>query len=183
VPDVLTLREAAAYLRLSKRALYALARGRRVPAVRLGGKWLFPRCLLERWLAAQAGMPGQDHRLAPPPILAGSHALLLHLPAEAEPRLDHLGFLAEPAMAEDEVAAAVAEGRAEAGCGIRASAAARGLGFVPLLRERFDLVMDRREYFGPGMQRLLGFAAGAGFRARRIGGYDIAGCGTVAFDL
>ena len=53
MPDVLTLREAAAWLRLSERALYALARGHRVPATQLGGKWLFPRTVLERWLAAQ----------------------------------------------------------------------------------------------------------------------------------
>lgn len=48
MPDVLTLREAAAYLRLSERSLYDMARGRRVPGVQLGGKWLFPRAKLER---------------------------------------------------------------------------------------------------------------------------------------
>ena len=51
MPDVLTMREAAAWLRLSERSLYELARGRRVPAAQVGGKWLFPRAQLERWLA------------------------------------------------------------------------------------------------------------------------------------
>jgi putative molybdopterin biosynthesis protein len=293
MPDVLTLREAAAWLRLSERSLYALARQRRVPAAQLGGKWLFPRALLEHWLAGQADPPGAEHRVTPPAILAGSHdplldwaarqsacglalrgggsldglealargeaavaathlldpdsgafnepavraalvgrgavgvvwawreqglilpagnprglatvadlarpglrvigrqrragshALLLHLLAEAELRLDQLGFLPEPAMAEDEVAAAVAEGRAEAGFGIRAAAAARGLGFVPLLRERFDLVMDRRDYFEAPVQVLLAFTRLPAFAARaaRMGGYNTAATGSIAFNL
>ena len=57
MPDVLTLREAAAFLRLSERSAYELARNRQVPAAQVGGKWLFPRRLLERWLAAQACPP------------------------------------------------------------------------------------------------------------------------------
>ncbi len=293
MPDVLTLREAAALLRLSERSLYELARGRRVPAAQLGGKWLFPRATLERWLAAQAEGAEGELRADPPPILAGSHdplldwavrqsgcglalrsggsltglealaegsalaaamhvvdpdtgtfnepavrlalpgrglvgitwawreqgllvapgnplglsqvadlarpglrvigrqpragshVLLMHLLAEAGLRLDQIAFLPEPAMAEDEAAAAVAEGRAEAGFGIRAEASARGLGFVPLTRERFDLVMARRDYFGRAMQVLLGFARGATFTARaaRMGGYDTTETGSVAFNL
>ncbi len=293
MPDVLTLPEAAAFLRLSERALYDLARGRRVPAAQLGGKWVFPRRALERWLEAAAEGPA-ERPAAPPPILAGSHdplldwavrqsgcglalraggsldglealargeavaaavhlpdpdtpgafneaaareaglaargvvgivwawreqglilapgnplglagvadlarpgvraigrqpragshVLLLHLLAEAGLRLEQIGFLPAPALAEDEVAAAVAEGRADAGFGIRAEAAARGLGFVPLVRERFDLVMRRRDHFEPPLQALLGFARGEAFRARalRMGGYDTAATGTVAFN-
>jgi excisionase family DNA binding protein len=292
MPDVLTLKEAAAWLRLSERSLYELARNRRLPAAQLGGKWLFPRAQLERWLAAQADPPDAAHRLDPPPILAGSHdplldwavrqsgcglamraggslegleelaagtaqvaashlldpdsgawnepavremlprraivgitwawraqglivpagnprdlahvrdltggvrvagrqaragshVLLTHLLTEAGVRLDQVAFLPEPALSEDEVAAAVAEGRADAGFGIEAEAAARGLGFVPLIRERFDLVMERRHFFGEPMQALLAFARGPAFAARaaRMGGYDGAGMGAVAFNL
>jgi excisionase family DNA binding protein len=292
LPDVLTLKEAAAWLRLSERALYDLARARQVPAALLGGKWVFPRALLERWLAARADGADAPHRAAPPPVLAGSHdplldwavrqsgcglalraggsleglevlaagqavaaavhlldpdggawnapaarevlgpgvpvgitwawreqgllvppgnphglagvadlaraglrvvgrqnragshVLLVHLLNEAGLRLDALAFLPEPAMAEDEVAAAVAEGRAEAGFGIRAEANARGLDFVPLVRERFDLVMARRDFFDPPLQALLAFARGAAFAARaaRMGGYDIGQTGRVAFN-
>lgn len=291
LPDVLTLKEAAAWLRLSERALYDLARSRQVPGALLGGKWVFPRGLLERWLAAKADGGDAPHRVAPPPVLAGSHdplldwavrqsgcglalrtggslegldvlaagqalaaavhvidpdsgewnapaarqvlgpgghvgitwawrdqgllvapgnplglaavadlarsgirvagrqnragshLLLVHLLNEAGLRLEAVSFLAEPAMAEDEVAAAVAEGRAGAGFGIRAEAEARGLGFVPLVRERFDLVMPRRAYFEPPMQALLAFARGAAFAARaaRMGGYGVTEMGRVAF--
>lgn len=291
MPDVLTLREAADWLRLSERSLYALARARRVPGALLGGKWLFPRRALECWLAAQGeeGLPAA--LLAPPPILAGSHdplldwaarqsgcglalrgggsldglaalaegqamlaalhlldadtgrfnepavremlpgralvgitwawreqglilpagnplglaavtdlarpglrvigrqpragshLLLLHLLAEAGIRLERIPFLPEPALAEDEVAAAVAEGRADAGFGIRAEAQARGLHFAPLFRERFDLVMPWRAHLGPAVQALLRFARGAEFaaRAKRLGGYGVEECGGVAF--
>lgn len=44
---------------------------------------------------------------------------------------------------------------------------ARGLCFVPLFRERFDLVMERRHYFGPPLQRLLRFARQPDFRGAR----------------
>ena len=293
MPDVLTLKEAAAYLRLSERSLYELARTRRVPAAQLGGKWLFPRTQLERWLAAQADGPDAAHRLDPPPILAGSHdplldwavrqsgcglalrtggsleglaavsagtalaaathlldpdsgafnepavremlpgraivgitwawreqglivpagnprglalaadlatpgirvagrqkragshVLLTHLLTEAGIRLEQVAFLAEPALSEDEVAAAVTDGRADAGFGIRAEAAARALGFVPLIRERFDLVMERRQFFAPPLQALLAFSRSGQFAARadRMGGYDLGALGTVAFNL
>lgn len=293
VPDVLTLKEAAAWLRLSERALYDLARGRQVPAALLGGKWVFPRGRLERWLAARADGVDAPHRAVPPPVLAGSHdplldwavrqsgcglalraggsldglevlaqgqavaaavhlldpdgggwnapavrqvlgpgghvgitwawreqgllvaagnplglagvadlirpglrvvgrqnragshVLLVHLLNEAGLLLDAVAFLPDPAMAEDEVAAAVAEGRAEAGFGIRAEAQARGLDFVPLVRERFDLVMARRDFFDPPMQALLCFARGPAFAARagRMGGYEIAETGRVAFNF
>lgn len=293
MPDVLTLKEAAAWLRVSERSLYELARNRRLPAAQIGGKWLFPRAHLERWLAAQADGPFAAHRLDPPAILAGSHdplldwavrqsgcglaqqiggsqdglaalaagtamiaathlldpdtgafnepaarhllrefgvvgitwawreqglivppgnprslkgvtdlagssirvagrqpragshALLTHLLTEAGVRLDAVAFLPEPARSEDEVAAAVAEGRAEAGFGIRAEATTRGLGFVPLIRERFDLVMERRHFFAPAVQALFAFAREPAFAARaaRMGGYDIAATGSVAFNF
>ena len=77
MPDILTLREAAEFLRLSERSLYELARSHRVPAAQLGGKWLFPRSQLERWLTTQADGQEAEPRLDPPPILAGSHDPLL----------------------------------------------------------------------------------------------------------
>jgi molybdate-binding protein len=116
---------------------------------------------------------------------AGSHVLFVHLLGEAGIRLDAVQFLPEPALAEDGVAAAVQEGRADAGFGIGAEAAARGLCFVPLFRERFDLVMERRHYFGASVQRLMRFARQPDFAARasRLSGYEVEGNGDVAFCL
>lgn len=114
---------------------------------------------------------------------AGSHLLLLHLLAEVGIRLEAIRFLPQPALAEDEVAAAVAEGRAEAGFGIRAEAVARGLQFLPLIRERFDIVARAQDWFSPELQALLRFTRDPGFaaRAERLTGYDVRETGEVAF--
>ncbi|MDO9598914.1 MAG: helix-turn-helix transcriptional regulator [Azoarcus sp.] len=50
----LTARQAAAYLHLNEKKLYELARAHEIPAARVGGKWLFPRALLDEWLHEQA---------------------------------------------------------------------------------------------------------------------------------
>jgi putative molybdopterin biosynthesis protein len=77
-PRVITLAEAARYLRLSERSLYELARRRKVPCARIGGKWLFERALLDAWLRAHTDMGESGAAFAaPPPILAGSHDPLL----------------------------------------------------------------------------------------------------------
>ncbi len=58
------------------------------------------------------------------------------------------------------------------------------LGFVPVLRERFDLVVDRRAYFEPPLQALMAFARSAACvrKAAELGGYDLAGSLTVQFN-
>lgn len=50
----LTAKQAAAYLHLNEKKLYELANSGEVPAARVGGKWLFPRKLLDDWLLEQA---------------------------------------------------------------------------------------------------------------------------------
>ena len=66
------------------------------------------------------------------------------------------------------------------------AAVARGLklDFVPLMWERYDLLVRRRDYFEPPLQALLGFARSRAFRARaaRMGGYDISGLGRVRYN-
>jgi putative molybdopterin biosynthesis protein len=46
----LTAREAAAYLHLNEKTLYALIQDGGIPATKVTGKWLFPRALLDDWL-------------------------------------------------------------------------------------------------------------------------------------
>jgi putative molybdopterin biosynthesis protein len=70
------------------------------------------------------------------------------------------------------VAAAVAAGRADAGLGVMAAARAFGLGFVPVAREPFDLVMAPGE---PAVAPLLALLGDAEFRAQveAMGGYSV----------
>jgi len=56
-----------------------------------------------------------------------------------------------------EVALAVLEGKADAGFGIATVARQLRLEFIPLHKERYDLVVGRRDYFEPSWQRLLAF--------------------------
>lgn len=72
------------------------------------------------------------------------------------------------------VAAAVASGTADTGLGILAAARALGLEFVPLLKERYDLVIPREHYDSPLLRPLLETVRGDRFRSgvEALGGYD-----------
>jgi molybdate-binding protein/DNA-binding transcriptional regulator YhcF (GntR family) len=74
------------------------------------------------------------------------------------------------------VAAAVAEGSADAGLGIRAAARAFDLDFLPLARERYDLVLAAADRDHSPVAELLAVLASPQFRAvvGQIGGYDTA---------
>ncbi|MBL6933107.1 MAG: helix-turn-helix transcriptional regulator [Rhodospirillales bacterium] len=73
--------EVADYLRIKERKVYDLVRNKQIPCTRASGKWLFPKNLIDKWLAQ--GVDGQESdtelepRVAPPPVIAGSHDPLL----------------------------------------------------------------------------------------------------------
>lgn len=115
---------------------------------------------------------------------AGAFVLLERLLAQAGLKLSDLNLNEAPARTEADVAAAVAEGKADAGLAIQAVAKQYRLGFVPLVEERYDLVVWRRAVFEPPMQRLLAFCQTETFleRARALGGYDVSKLGTVHYN-
>lgn len=113
-------------------------------------------------------------RIAPRQAGSGTAALFAALLAEAG--LDPAGLdYAATARTETEAAEAVARGDADATLGLEGPARAFGLDFVPLLEERYDLLVDRRAWFEPGLQALAAFCRGAAFadRAAGLGGYDV----------
>jgi excisionase family DNA binding protein len=112
---------------------------------------------------------------------SGSHLLLDHLLSEAGLERRQLQLLDPPARSEADVALAVAAGKADAGLAVETVARQFRLGFVPLFRERYDLAIWRREVFERPLQQLLAFCRGQAFatRATELGGYDVAGLGTV----
>lgn len=85
------------------------------------------------------------------------------------------------ARTEEELAIALHDGKAEAGFGLGALSGLYGLGFVPLVEERFDLAVWRRAWFEPPMQKLLDFvgSSACAARAAELGGYDLSGFGTI----
>ncbi len=77
-PDLMTVTEVANYLRMRQRTVYELVRTKRIPTCKLSGKLLFPKRLIELWVAQSANAPIASGPLAaPPPIVAGSHDPLL----------------------------------------------------------------------------------------------------------
>jgi putative molybdopterin biosynthesis protein len=78
------------------------------------------------------------------------------------------------------VAAAVADGRADAGFGLRAAAARYALEFVPLATERYYLAATRRALREPALQLLVGALRGDDFRdaVSQLPGYDAKLAGT-----
>jgi molybdate-binding protein len=85
---------------------------------------------------------------------------------------------------ETDLAVAVRDGKADAGLAIEAVARQFRLGFVPLVEERYDLVLRRRDYFEAPVQSLLALARTPAFRKRanELGGYDISDNGRVVFN-
>jgi excisionase family DNA binding protein len=293
VPDLMTVTEVADYLRVRERTVYELVRTQRIPSCKLSGKLLFPKRLIELWVAQSADYPlAATHLASPPPVIAGSHDLLLdwsvresgcelailvggstagmhrllsgqavacglhivdpdtgeydaatltsslpgldfvviewarrqqglvlapgnpakigsvadlkrrgirvatrqpgsgtalllaRLLAEAGLSPDDLKTTGRPLSSHTDVADAVRQGKADAGLAIEAVAREQGLAFLPLVWERYDLVVRRMEYFEPPLQRLLAFTRNELFRehARSLGGYDVANTGAVIFN-
>ena len=78
MPDYLTTREVADLIRLKERKVYDLVATGAIPCVRVTGKLLFPRNLVEAWLAHHIEYGGGAETLQPrPKICAGSHDPLL----------------------------------------------------------------------------------------------------------
>src|SRR5579863_3128419 len=74
--ELMTTAEVADYLRLKERKIYELVRLRRIPCSRATGKLLFPKQMIDLWVARHVEFNGPDQH-EPPPIAAGSHDLLL----------------------------------------------------------------------------------------------------------
>lgn len=77
----------------------------------------------------------------------------------------------------------VLAGRADVGPGIRAVAGILELDFLPLGRERFDLLISRERFFDKGVQHFLGLLHEQSFlrMAQGLEGYDISQTGRTLF--
>ena len=135
----------------------------------------------EKKISGIASLKGR--RLVPRQPEAGSQGLLMHLLSEAGLGAKDVSFTA-PARSETDAAVAVYEGAADAALGLKGLARQHGLGFVPIVKERFDLLVDRRAWFEPPMQRFIDFCRTDGFlsRASEQHGYDASGFGRVHFN-
>lgn len=124
----------------------------------------------------------KDRCVAPRQAGSGAQALFDHLLQRAGLKADNLKLTA-PARTEADAALAVLENKAEAAFGLASLAAQYRQPFIPLIEERFDLLVDRRAWFLPPMQTFLDFCRSEAFRARaaELAGYDISDFAKVRF--
>ena len=111
---------------------------------------------------------------------AGAQKLFDHLLREAgvQPGTMEVTGIART---ESDAALAVAQGKADATFGLASVAEIHGLRFVPIIQERYDLLVDRRAWFEPAWQQFWAFCQTTRFQshARELTGYGISGLGTV----
>lgn len=115
---------------------------------------------------------------------AGSQALFARLLAATGIGESDIVRHPEIARNQTDLAQAVAHGGADVGFGVEAVARQHKLGFVPVTTERFDLVIWRRDFCDPALQKLFAFARTPIFaeHARQLGGYDIEMTGTIRYN-
>ncbi len=70
----MNVKQAAEYLQLNEKKVYALLNGGSIPATKVTGKWLFPRHLIDQWLVESSHGGILTDRL----ILTGSDDPLMH---------------------------------------------------------------------------------------------------------
>ena len=73
-----------------------------------------------------------------------------------------------------EVGLTILRGEADAGLATQAAARLLGLDFIPLTRERFDILIPKERFFSTGIQILLETVGSREFRSKveSLGGYD-----------
>lgn len=74
LPRFLDVKQAAEYLNLNEKKIYALVSEGRIPGTKVTGKWIFPRELIDRWMLESSHGGLLTDRL----MLAGSDDPLLH---------------------------------------------------------------------------------------------------------
>lgn len=150
-------------------------------------EWAWRRrgLIVARENASRIGAIGdiKGRRIVPRQPEAGSQVLFEHVLGENGLARSDIEYTAV-ARSETEAAVAVLEGKADVAFGLQALAVKYGLGFVPVVDERYDLLVDRRAWFEPPMQALQTFCRSSVFaeRAADYAGYDVSGFGRVHFN-
>ena len=132
-------------------------------------------------LRGLADVAAKGARLMNRPRGSGTRLWLDRALADEGLRPEDIAGYGDEVSTHTEVAHSVATGQADVGVGILAAARAEGLGFVPLFRERFELVLYERDRERSEFVTLVDLMASQRFReeAEALGGYDLSQCGQV----
>lgn len=150
-------------------------------------------CVLIAWARRVQGLivpPGLENTISGLGDLTGHRMILRQPGAGARELFDRLSsnidlsgveLLPEPARTETDAAQSVASGEADVALGLEAAARQFRLGFVPIVEERFDLLVNRRAYFTAPVQALMAFARSdvMNRKIQSMKGYDLSDFGAV----
>lgn len=125
----------------------------------------------------------KTHRVVARQSSAGASSLLTSM-LEGEGIAETAINFARTARTEIDAAGLVLEGKADIAFGLEALAAQYSLPFIPLIEERFDLLVDRKAWFEEPFQKFLAFwrTGVLELRARELTGYDMSDLGKVHFN-
>jgi putative molybdopterin biosynthesis protein len=77
MPEMLTTKEVAKFLKINEKMVYSLVSEKELPATKITGKWLFPKHLVEQWIEAHTANYPTSRTQMPPYegilIIAGSN--------------------------------------------------------------------------------------------------------------
>ncbi len=115
---------------------------------------------------------------------AGAQMLLESLARKAGLAVEKIKAAPVAYSTGQDLAQGIRAGEIDCGLATRAVAEAHGLGFFPLVWERFDLAMRRRTYFEPGPQAVFDVMRSPDFarRAAAFGGYDVTEAGRIVLN-
>lgn len=135
-------------------------------------------------IATVKDLKSKKLRTAVRPEGAGAQQLLLALLKRDGLAMSDLGGeFNTPLLAPTgpDIAQAIRAGHADAGVATRAVATTAGLDFLPLVTERFDILIRQRDSYRPPLQTFLGIIATPLFaiRAAELGGLDVRKAGQV----
>jgi len=115
---------------------------------------------------------------------SGTRVLLDYLLSEHKLDAEEIKGYQQEEFSHLMVASAVANQRADLGMGIYSAASAFKLDFIPIIKERYDVIIPRKYYHSDRIQRLLEMINTENFKegVARLGGYDLSQCGKILSD-
>lgn len=115
---------------------------------------------------------------------SGTRVLLDYLLSEHKIDTEHIRGYQQEEFSHLMVASAVANQRADLGLGIYSAAEAFQLDFLPIIKERYDVIIPQKYYHSDRIQKLLAIIKTEHFKEQvvRLGGYDLSQCGKILTD-
>lgn len=114
---------------------------------------------------------------------SGTRLLLDYHLGRAEISPDRIAGYEQEVFTHIEIGLAVLSGEADAGIATAAVSSLLGLDFIPITKERFDMICDQSVFFQKGVQALVEALTGDMFRKRveKLGSYDFKNAGRILY--